>query len=579
MQIWTKLSSSRKLFIFLLLLLLLLSGVAELLSLGALLPFLAVLSDSNLICQNPKFSPIISLLDCSNQQSLIFTLTFAFVFLAVTSSIIRLVNLRFTGWLSASIGADISSDCYKKYLYQNYFIHKQSNSNKAMIAITSYVSSTTSALNSTLNLCASVIVGVGLITALLFVDSTIAISLTVLFVAAYSILALISRKELYANGKFVKDLSSYQLKFIRESFGSIRDIIIDNNFNYFIQKYSDSDYLLKRKNAKNGYLSLFPRYAMEAVGLVCISVLGAYLTINNFSDRPVLPILGTVALGAQRLLPVSQQIYSSWASLKGTKPSIEEVVAMLSLPLFIPNPKTSIKLKEKIRFTDLSFKYNNSDQFAINSINLTIRKGERIGIMGASGSGKSTFLDLFLGLLKGVEGSFEVDNLNLYEEENIDRLSSWRKNISHVPQKVFLLDASFSENIAFGIPLEQINHKLLEFAAKQANIYDFITSTKHGFSSSVGEAGAKLSGGQQQRIGIARALYKNSDIIVLDEATSALDTQTESSIMSTINNLSLDITVIIVAHRLSTLMSCSKVLKLQDGRIVASGPPESILNN
>ena len=367
---------------------------------------------------------------------------------------------------------------------------------------------------------------------------------------------------------------------MRESFGSIRDIIIDNNFDFFIREYSRNDYKLKRKIAKNGYLAYFPRYTMEFIGLVCISILGAYFTVNNYDDRPVLPILGTVALGAQRLLPVSQQIYTSWASLKGNKPSIEEVVSMLSLNSHIPvsiDSDSSIKLKQNIRFKDLSFKYKTSDRFSIESLDFTINKGDRLGIIGPSGSGKSTLLDLILGLLEANEGKYEVDGFNLYDQNDPHALMSWRKNISHVPQKVFLSDASFSQNIALGVHPSKINFERLEYAARQANIYEYIMSTKYGFDTQVGEAGSSLSGGQQQRIGIARAFYKNSDIIVLDEATSSLDMQTESSIMSSLNNLSKNTTLIVVAHRLSTLKDCSKIVKLQDGKIISCGPPGIML--
>ena len=528
-----------------------------------------------------RFEPIISFLDCSNQKSIVIILTLVFAITAVCSSIIRLVNLRFTGWLSATIGGDLGSKCYKNYLYQNYSVHKQSNSNDATTVLTKYISSTTSALNSALNLIAALIISLFLISALLFVDPVIAIILAGIFLVAYLVLAFFSRRELYANGKVIKELSAYQLKFLRESFGSIRDIIIDNNFNFFVKEYSRIDYKLKRKSAKNGYLSYFPRYSMESIGLVCISILGAFFTINNNNDRPVIPILGTVALGAQRLLPVSQQIYTSWASLKGNKPSIQEVVSMLSLCPYIPasnHSNTSIKLKHNIQLKDLSFKYDNSDHFSIQSLNLTINKGDRLGIIGPSGSGKSTLLDLILGLLKADEGSYEVDGFNLYDQNYSDALMSWRKNISHVPQKVFLSDTSFSQNIALGIHPSRINSELLEYAARQANIYEYIMSTKYGFDTLVGESGSALSGGQQQRIGIARAFYKNSDIIVLDEATSSLDMQTESSIMSTLKSHSTSKTLIDLAHRQSTIRGCSKIIKLQDVNINASGPPEVMLS-
>jgi len=265
--------------------------------------------------------------------------------------------------------------------------------------------------------------------------------------------------------------------------------------------------------------------------------------------------LGALAIGMQRLLPSLHQIYTSWASINGAKASLIDVISLLdqksSASTRAPSPLK--KFEEVISLKNISFRYSDSSTYIFKDFNLNIKKGDRIGLVGKTGSGKSTLIDLIMGLLDPTDGAVEVDGYVLTNENK----EYWYKQIAHVPQTIFLLDASIAENIAFGIRNDLINKELVIKAAKQAQISEVIDSWPLGYDTVIGERGIKLSGGQRQRIGIARALYKEAKVLIFDESTSALDSETESAVMDAIDNLSHDLTIIIIAHRISTLKNCS----------------------
>lgn len=278
-----------------------------------------------------------------------------------------------------------------------------------------------------------------------------------------------------------------------------------------------------------------------------------------------IPTLGALALGAQKLLPLMQQIYSGWAVVAGSHHVLGDVVTLLRQPVAadINIRIAPLAFNREINVNNVSFQYKPQLPMVVNQINLTITKGTRIGFIGSTGSGKSTLIDILMGLLTPSCGEIFVDGKQLM---GMDQLA-WQRNIAHVPQAIFLADASFAENIAFGVPINQIDQSRVRLAAQQAQISKFIESGSGGYEAMVGERGVRLSGGQRQRIGIARALYKNATVLVLDEATSALDSDTENSVMHAIRKLSPDLTILIIAHRLSTLSDCDKIYRLNQGRI------------
>jgi ATP-binding cassette subfamily B protein len=312
--------------------------------------------------------------------------------------------------------------------------------------------------------------------------------------------------------------------------------------------------------------------------LVAIALLGVLLVQQQGSGGAVIPLLGALALGAQRLLPVLQQVYANWTSLKGFNADLVGVLALLNQQM-PPQVQVAepLSLREDIRLEGVHFRYGPEQPEVLRGLDLEIRRGERIGLIGSTGSGKSTTVDLLMGLLAPTAGRVLVDGVDLHDPAHPERLAAWRASIAHVPQSIYLADSSIAENIAFGVPRQQIDLVRLQQAATHAQIASFIDASPDGFDTFVGERGIRLSGGQRQRIGIARALYKQAQVLVFDEATSALDTGTEEAVMTAMNVLSQSLTLIMIAHRLSTVQDCDRVILLAEGRVSSDGDSQLIL--
>jgi ATP-binding cassette subfamily B protein len=334
---------------------------------------------------------------------------------------------------------------------------------------------------------------------------------------------------------------------------------------------------MRRAQGRSFFISGSPRYGMEALGLILISTLAYILSVQVDGTAKAIPVLGAIALGAQRLLPVLQQVYSSWATIRSGQVSLQETLALLDQPLpnYANNPVVErLPFNHDIRLEELSFRYSSQAPNVLSKINLTITKGSRVGFIGATGSGKSTLLDIVMGLLQPTEGVLQIDGQAITLLNN----RGWQAHIAHVPQAIFLADSTIEENIAFGVPKDKIDIERVRQAAQQAQIADSIQSWPEQYQTFVGERGIRLSGGQRQRIGIARALYKKADVIIFDEATSALDNETEQAVMRAIEGLSKDLTLLIIAHRLTTLKSCTQIVELGDGGIKRAGNYQDIVN-
>jgi ATP-binding cassette, subfamily B, bacterial PglK len=262
-----------------------------------------------------------------------------------------------------------------------------------------------------------------------------------------------------------------------------------------------------------------------------------------------------------------QRAYSSYSQIKGSKSSFEDVLNLLDqlLPKYADQPLPKpIPFAKEIKLNNLNFRYTKDSPWILKNVNLSLKKGEHIGFMGVTGSGKSTLLDIIMGLLSATEGDLNVDNQTI----NIQNRRSWQAHIAHVPQNIYLSDSTIEENIAFGIAKELIDHQRVKKAAQQAQISQLIEQWKGGYQTFVGERGIRLSGGQRQRIGIARALYKQANVLIFDEATSALDNETEQVVMDAIEGLDKELTILIIAHRLTTLKGCDKIVKLGKNNVI-----------
>ena len=403
----------------------------------------------------------------------------------------------------------------------------------------------------------------------------------IIFSILYFIITYFTKKKVYITGKFAAEANLKIVNYVQEAFGAMRDIIIDQTYDFHINKYISLNSRKLRAIANTDFLVLFPRYVIESCGLSLIAIMT--LLTRNFSDSNTLfiPALGAFALGVQKLLPAIHQIYSSYSNLKFNIFSINEVIDIIENGTYqasnnLIKTQTDYNFIKSIRFENVCYKYE-KNKFVLNNINFEIFKGQKVGIIGQTGGGKSTLVDLLMGLLNVTKGKILIDGkkLNSFPENKFVR--SWRSVISHVPQDIFLSDSDFINNIAFGVENSLIDIEKVKMVSKVASIYDYICSTKEQFFTKVGERGIQLSGGQRQRIAIARALYRESQIIIFDEATSALDNQTEKEVLKSILNFNSNLTIIMIAHRLTSLKNFDTVISLKNGEIEIIGKPNLVI--
>ena len=578
-KIWKLLNKRRKKHLIAALFLMFLSSISELISLSSALPFLYVLTEPEKVYNNPNLQEFFTLVNLNSSSDLLIPVTFVFIGAAITSGLIRLFGLWFNSRLVGAIGSDLSNQVYMKVLNQSYDFHINEKSSKIKIALVQHLNIVMKSFNDYLLLVWSIVTITFLVGGMLLTNWLIIISSLLIFGFTYIFLSKKCQRRLSDNGFKVAEANKKQLKLLDEGMGSIRDIILDGIQNVYLKIYSDVDRSMRKLISQNYFLISFPRYLLESISLIFIALISLTFTILLKDSSSAIPVLGTIALCLQKLVPTLQRLYSAWAGIKSGWGSILNVYDFIILEANDKkhNAKKLIKSPIKtIKFENIYFKYQNRKEPTIKGINLQIKSGTSIGIIGKTGEGKSTFLDLFMGLLEPSSGMISFDNNNIYEGNNI---SLWRKEIAHVPQEIYLSDASFSENIAIGKLASEIDFEKVQYAAKIAKIDDYIQTTELGYETKVGELGVSLSGGQKQRIGIARALYKSSSILIFDEATSSLDIETEKQVVNSIRENFSNLTIIIVAHNLNTLRNCDRILSINNGKIDKDGPPNKLLNS
>ena len=565
-RLWLELSKNRRLQVFSLFVLMIICGLAELISLASVIPFLIVLTDPSKLENINFLDYLFNLLAIDSQTEILIFTTIIFGLASFITMIIRLTNLWLNGALSANIGSELSNKVYMTMLYKPYHWHVKVNTSELINDATNNVGFTVFFIKSFLTLLTQISVAVSLLIGLIVIDGLAAIISAIVFSTTYLILAIFVRKRFEQNGKFMILSNEKQLRNLQEGFGSIREVIIDNLQFNLLGSYKKIDFPNRLRQAENEFLKTAPRFTLEAICLILISLLALMLSLTKGSSSAVLTTLGTLALGAQKLLPAMQGIYSDWAGLRNFYPGVYSILNILSSSQskFINiDQKDAMNFKKDIKLKNLSFSYDqNKKERVLENINLTISKGQKIGIVGKTGCGKSTLVDLIMGLLVPDSGLLEIDGKSI-DYSNEEEIAKWRLNISHVPQSIFLTDSSILENIAFGVDKNIIDIERVKIAAEKANILNFIMDLPNGLNTYIGERGVRLSGGQRQRIGIARALYKESNIIIFDEATSALDNVTEKSVIKAIENVNKEHnTILMIAHRLSTLNGCDKVYEV-----------------
>jgi ATP-binding cassette subfamily B protein len=555
-----------------------LASFAEILSIGAVLPFLAILTDPARVFAYPSAQPIIQAMGLTEPRQLLLPLTIAFGMAALIAGAMRLLLLWASTRLSYAAGADLSISIYRRTLYQPYAVHVAWNSSEIINGISSKTGSVIYAINMTLNLISSSMMLLCILVALVSVDPVTALLAFCGFGLIYAFIIKLTRNSLLINSQIIARESTFVIKSLQEGLGGIRDVLIDGSQAAYCQIYSNADQPLRRAQGINSFINYAPRYAMEALGMLLIAILAFALVQQSEGIAKAIPVLGALALGAQRLLPVLQQAFGSWSAIQGGQASLQDALELLDQPLpeYANQPPAKLMpFRQEISLKQISFRFTPQTPWVLKDLNLNIAKGGRVGFVGVTGSGKSTLLDIIMGLLQPTAGVLEIDG----QEVARTNQRAWQAHIAHVPQAIFLADSSIEENIAFGVPKEQIDRLMVRQAAQQAQIADIIETWPEQYNTIVGERGIRLSGGQRQRIGIARALYKQADVIIFDEATSALDNETEEAVMQAIDGLSKDLTLLIIAHRLTTLKNCTQIVALANGVIERCGSYQDLLTS
>lgn len=549
--------------------LMLLGAFAEVVSLSAIVPFLTLLVDNDSVAKLNFVGDWLASKPLSEQK---FWISGAFLGALVMATMMKVIllstNIRFT----QAAGFALSKDAFRKTLSQPYDWHTQHNSSEHIANLGRVSAFVNSNIGPMLNLLTASIMGGAILSLLLMTHTLIMLGLLIGITTFYALVIKLTRQGLLINGKIINRAASERVRVVQESLGGIRDVILDNSFVVHLKRFERVEMAQRSAMKHNQWVSQLPRHLLELIGMTGIVFIAMYIT--TVDQDASISTLGFIAFGSQKLMPLAQQIYYAWSTLRSAGPSRKDVFNLIALPDCPPTIDTqSIAFNSTINLSKVFYAYPGHNKQALHSIDLKINRGQRIGFVGPSGGGKSTLIDLIMGLLIPSSGQISIDGTVL----SSDNISHWRKRVAHVPQSIYLLDASIRENIAFGVEPSEIDESRVLRCISMAQLTETINSLPAGLDTVIGERGVMLSGGQRQRIGIARALYRQADVLVLDEATSALDNDTEQRVIAALQEIGAGVTVLMVAHRLTTLAQCDRIVHIENGSITRQESYEELM--
>ena len=570
------LTTSQKKQLIILAFLLLIGMLFEMAGLGVLLPALGLMLKADIVKDYPSIRPVINFLGNPSQKQLLLYGMGLLIMVYVTKTI----YLIFLGWkqskFTSQLSAELSEKLFLGYMRQPYTFHLQRNSAELLRNIQAEVGQFTTVSQSAVTLTSELSVISGVAFLLILAEPIGAISVTLfLGLTAFGFHRL-TRNKLLKWGVSRQFHAGHTNQHLLQGLGGVKDIKLMGREENFLKEFSVHNRAYARILLKTMTLSLAPRFYLELFAVLGLVGLILAMVLQNKPLELLIPTIGIFVAAAFRMIPSLNRIMSSMQTVRYTQSTVD--VLYKEMITINESSKNGLKNKSKLNFTkllegkSLTFSYNGAISNAIDNVNISIRKGHSVGFIGASGSGKSTLVDLLLGLLEPENGEFQIDGQNM--KENI---RNWQDKIGYVPQAIYLIDDSLRKNVAFGIPDEQIDKIAVMRALKAAQLDEFVNTLPEKLETFVGERGVRLSGGQRQRIGIARALYHDPEVLVLDEATSALDNETEKGVMSAVNALQGNKTIIIVAHRLTTVEMCDYIYKLDKGRIIQEGIPVDLI--
>lgn len=578
-QIFSHLSPSRRWQLLIVFVLMLMGAVAEVFTMGAIVPFLSLLVNPEMAGRATWLTTSLDWVAATYGGTRLTAAAFLFAGLAFSAALLRLALSWFSFRFVFAVGADIGETIYRLILQQPYPYHLQRNSSQTISAVEKVTTLVLGVMVPLMQLCIAVVMVVAILGAMIWVNPVVALGAGVVFGGLYMGITFRAKRWLKQNSVISAENGILKIKMLQEGLGAIRDVIIDGSHPVYVSQFSAADRTQRMAQAANQVLSVAPKYIVESIGMVLIVMLALLLVQQPGGVAAAMPVLGALALGAQRMLPYMQNIYSGVALYRGNMASAIEVLELLSLPDVAPKdelngqPAASVAMDTAplIELKQVTFAYAPEGRNVLNAIDLIVQHGARIGFTGETGGGKSTLIDLILGLLPASSGQVLINGKPLGTET----MRAWQRRVAHVPQNIFLADSSIAENIALGSHLAGIDLKRLACVMEAAQMTDFVSRLPAGINTRVGERGIQLSGGQRQRIGIARALYKQADVLVLDEATSALDSDTEKRVMQGIYELNPKIAMLMIAHRVNTLSQCTAVYEVCGGSLVKTVQTET----
>lgn len=562
-----------------------LTAFLELVSIASIAPFMALVGNIDLLNEDGFLAQIYnsSGLD-SPLDFLFYTGLFVLLNLAI-STVVSMFTIWQLSLYASNIGAELADRLYSHYMQQTWLFHASNSSSHLIKQVSSEAPRVTDQIIQPLmNVISKTVLAVVISVSILIYSPVISISGVIIFSLAYVFIYKIAHKKLISNGQKMSSIMTRRFRLMNEGFGGIKDILLLNRHHDFVERFEHSgkDYAYAR--GTNIAIGLVPRYFMELIAFGAMIILVLILIRYHDGDlSAVLPIISVFALAALKLLPAIQQIYAGLSQMKGSAAAFEAIKydlskSMIEAPILnetTPLKQTQILLQKQIVMEDITFTYPGKSIPALNSTTIIIKSKSLVGLVGSSGSGKSTAIDILLGLLSPDRGRLIIDNTIIDSKNKLD----WQRKIGFVPQNIFLSEGSISENVAFGIARDKIDLLKVIKALELANLQDVINELPDGIDTTVGERGIQLSGGQRQRIGIARALYHDAEVLVFDEATSALDGITEKYIMDAIHNLNSTKTIVLIAHRLKTVQQCDNIYLMEKGRVIDQGTYSELIKN
>jgi ATP-binding cassette, subfamily B, bacterial PglK len=539
--------------------LMLLGALAEVALVASVIPFLSLIGGDH---GTVRPGPLDGLIGDGSLASV----ALVFVAAVLAAGVIRLLLSWANQNFVLGVGHDLAVETQRRILLQPYSFHIQQSSSAIIASLDKIRLLVFGVLQQAMQTIVAAVIGLFIMALLLSIDVTAALSAFGALALLYLLVSQLTARQLGVTSDELGSAYDQRVKLIQESLGGIRDVIIDQTHGLYIDEFRRVDGRCARAQARAQFIAGAPRFIIESAALAFIAALAVVLSGRDGGMGQALPVLGAMALGGLRLLPLLQQAYAGWANMAANRSVIGQVLDLLRLPVtderaFGDQPET-LPFEHAIEVDAVSFSYAGRAKLAVDSATLTIERGAHVALVGKTGSGKSTLADLVMGLLEPQEGQIRVDGVPIMSKSR----RQWQAHIAHVPQAIFLADATIARNVALSVHEDAIDLERVRRAAEMALLNEFVASLPNGLETMVGERGVRLSGGQRQRLGIARALYKQASFLVLDEATNALDEDTEAHLLA---NIFADKgrTILMIAHRTSAISHCDRVLHMQDGRI------------